>query len=122
MKPGQKVTGIQINLTDKLVNVTRPKITGKAKVKKKLRATLGTWNQTTDVTFTYAWKRASKVVGKKATYKVKKKDAGKKLTVTVTAKHRLGSLTTGSATSAKKKVAKIKKVKKTKQAKGSKKK
>lgn len=119
VKPGQKVTGIQINLTDKLVNGAKPKIVGKAKVKKKLRATLGTWNQTTDVTFTYAWKRGSKVVGKKATYKVKKKDAGKKLTVTVTAKHRLGSLTSGSATSAKKKVAKIKK---TKKAKGSKKK
>ncbi|MFS3130179.1 carboxypeptidase regulatory-like domain-containing protein [Nocardioides sp. Bht2] len=103
---GTKVTGITITPSTTLRAVAKPRIIGKAKGKKVLRATTGTWNLTADVAFSYVWKRGSKVVGRAATYKVTKADRGKKLTVTVTATDRRKDLRSGSSTSKPVKVAK----------------
>lgn len=65
----------------------KPKIKGKAKVGKRLRAVPGAW-QPADVTFTYRWYRNNKAIkGAKATkrvYTVVRKDKGKRMRVRVT--------------------------------------
>jgi hypothetical protein len=83
------------------VATSKPKVVGKAKVGKTVRANRGTWSPAASYTYTYVWKRGAKVVkqGTGATsYKLTKKDKKKKITVTVQAK-RTG-YATGSATSA----------------------
>ncbi|MFS3130180.1 carboxypeptidase regulatory-like domain-containing protein [Nocardioides sp. Bht2] len=110
--PGAKVSGLKVALTSKIRNATKPKATGTPKVGKTLKANVGTWNQSTDVVYSYVWKRGTKTVGTKSSYKVTKADAGKKLTVTVRASHRLNTFIPGSANSPAVKVAKVKKVKK----------
>ena len=66
--------------------MTRPKITGKKKVGKRLTAFAGTWRPA-PVTVRYQWLRAGKPIPKatKSTYKLKVKDARKKLAVRVSA-------------------------------------
>lgn len=110
--PGAKVTGLTVSLTSKIRNATKPKATGTAKVGKTLKANPGTWNQGTDLVYAYTWKRGSKTVGTKSSYRLTKADAGKKVTVTVRATHRLGVFTSATATSPTVKVAKVKKQKK----------
>jgi len=68
-----------------ITNVTKPKVTGTAKVGKTLKVSKGTWS-TTPTSYAYSWKIGSKVVSTKSTYKVSKSAKGKKVTVTVTAK------------------------------------
>jgi len=62
-----------------------PAISGTAKVGKTLKVTKGTWSPAPTKT-TYQWKRNGKAIkgATKATYKVKKADAGTKITATVT--------------------------------------
>jgi len=67
-----------------LVNVTKPKVSGVEKVKKTLKATAGTWEETPDKV-TYQWKLGKKVIGKKSTLKVPTSAKGKTITLTVTA-------------------------------------
>jgi hypothetical protein len=62
----------------------KPSIKGKAKVGKKLKARLGTWSPApSDVS--YQWKRGKKDIANatRKKYKVKQKDAGKKISVVV---------------------------------------
>ena len=71
----------------KKIAVTKaPKISGTAKVGKTLKAKKGSWKPA-PTKYTYQWKRNGKAITKatKSTYKLKKADAGKKITVTVTA-------------------------------------
>ena len=71
---------------DKIALTKAPVVTGKAKVGTKLKATQGSWSPA-PAKVTYQWKRGGKAIKKatKATYKLTKADAGKKITVTVTA-------------------------------------
>ena len=64
-----------------------PKITGTAKVGSTVKATTGTWSPKPS-SFAYQWYRDGKAISgaKKAQYTLAAADAGKKLTVTVTAK------------------------------------
>jgi hypothetical protein len=90
-------------VTDKaLVAKSKPVISGKPKVGKTLTASTGTWKPKPS-TYKYQWyKGKSKISGKKgkkSSYKVTKKDRGKKLKVKVTAKR--SGYAAGSATSSK---------------------
>lgn len=78
-------------------NTKRPKITGKAKVGKTLRCSRGSWTGT-PTRFAYTWKRNGKKIkgATKAKHRVSRKDRGKKLSCTVTARNAVG---TGTATS-----------------------
>jgi hypothetical protein len=68
-----------------IVNTAKPKVTGTAKVGKTLKVSTGTWSvASSELTYKYQWKRGSKVVSKKASYKLTKADKGKTLKVTVT--------------------------------------
>lgn len=71
-------------VTEPLVNVTKPKVSGTKKVKKTLKATAGTWEETPDKV-TYQWKLGKKTIGKKSTLKVPTSAKGKTITLTVTA-------------------------------------
>lgn len=80
-----------------VVNVSKPKITGVAKVGEKLVSTKGTWNANAK-TYTYQW-RANGTAIKGATassYKVTGSTVGKKISVTVVAS---GTHSSASATS-----------------------
>ena len=72
--------------TKKITVTKAPKISGTAKVGKKLKATKGSFKPAPSK-ITYQWKRNGKAIKKatKSTYKLTKSDAGKKITVTVTA-------------------------------------
>jgi len=61
-----------------------PKITGKAKVGKKLKTKPGTWKPS-GVKFSYRWLRDGQPIkgATKSTYKLKKADKGKRISVTV---------------------------------------
>ncbi|WP_235737367.1 carboxypeptidase regulatory-like domain-containing protein [Nocardioides alcanivorans] len=79
---------------------TKPKIKGKAKVGKKLKAKTGSWGPK-PVTLKYQWLRNGKKIkgATKANYKLVKKDAKKKISVKVAGKR--ANFTTVSRTSAK---------------------
>ncbi|MDF1488843.1 5'-nucleotidase C-terminal domain-containing protein [Tessaracoccus caeni] len=81
-----------------IANLTAPKITGKAVVGQTLKADPGTWSET-GVSFAYEWKLNGTAIkgASSSSYKVAKGDAGKKLTVTVTAAKE--GFTSASATS-----------------------
>ena len=73
-----------------VVQGKKPKIKGKTKVGKKLRAVPGAWSPA-PVTFKYQWYRSNKVVKgakgqAKKVYKLVKKDKGKRMRVRVTGK------------------------------------
>ena len=76
-----------------------PKVSGTAQVGKKLTASRGSWNLT-GLTYSYRWLRDGKDItgATKSTYALTKADAGKKISVRVTAK-RTG-YATGTARSA----------------------
>jgi hypothetical protein len=82
----------------------KPKITGKAKVGKKLKVKVGTWSPKPN--FTYQWYANGKAIkgATKASLKLKKAQKGKKITVKVTAK-KAGFLTEKKTS---KKTAKVK--------------
>ncbi|MCW5950796.1 MAG: carboxypeptidase regulatory-like domain-containing protein [Propionibacteriaceae bacterium] len=69
----------------KPLTAPKPTISGKAKVGKKLKAKPGSW-QPSPVTLKYQWYRSGKKINKatKATYILKSKDRGKKITVKIT--------------------------------------
>lgn len=81
-----------------IVNATRPSISGRTKVGKKLTAKPGSWTPA-GLTFGYAWLRNGNAIGgaTKKTYVLKAKDRGKKISVRVTA--RKDGLGKASATS-----------------------
>ncbi|MBU2663439.1 IPT/TIG domain-containing protein [Actinoplanes bogorensis] len=99
--PGPVTVGVQpdgYNPSVKLMNaftivaqpslkvVTKPTITGAAKVGTRLKASTGTWNPKA-TTFTYQWSAAGEPISDAtaATYRIRPADLGKKLTVAVTA-------------------------------------
>ncbi|HRI95749.1 MAG TPA: hypothetical protein PLZ93_09060, partial [Nocardioides sp.] len=63
----------------------KPSFSGKAKVGKRLTASLGSWSPT-PATIRYTWLRNGKPIkgAGKATYKLTRKDRGKKVAVRVT--------------------------------------
>lgn len=101
VKSGGNVTGVNIALGRTLATVTKPSIVRPRTiiVGSKLTAKVGTWNVRTGLTYTYKWKRGTKVVGTASTYKVVKGDKGKTLTLTVTATDTRKEYATGSSTS-----------------------
>lgn len=90
---GVKVAGL---------NLTKPTITGTAKVGKTLTATKGTWAGT-GWTYAYQWYRGTTKISTKSTYKAVTADQGKTLTVKVTISK--SGYTGASATSAGKKIS-----------------
>lgn len=101
------------NPEDPTVDTTPPKatvapqLTGTARLGKTLRATPGTWDNP-DVKVSYQWVRGTKAIkgATKSTYKLKKKDVGKRVAVRVTASRE--GHDDGVSTSSAKKVAKVK--------------
>jgi hypothetical protein len=66
---------------------TRPTVSGKAVVGKRLRAVLGSWSPA-PTAYAYRWLRNGKPIRKatQSTYRLTRKDRGKKISVRVTAK------------------------------------
>ena len=89
---GTDIDGGTLVLPGALRATTKPTIKGKASPGRTLRATKGSWNLMTGTTFVFRWKRGGKVVGKAASYAVRRADVGKRLSVAVTAKN--GGLST----------------------------
>lgn len=89
----------------KLTATPKPKVTGTAKVGKKLKVKAGKWKPAT-VKLSYQWQRNGKKIkgATKSSYKLVKSDKGKKITVKVTGKK--SGFTTVSKTS--KATAKVK--------------
>jgi hypothetical protein len=83
----------------KPVNTALPKITGTARVHKKLKASTGTWTGATPISFKYQWKKCNSKAKKcksisgatKSSFTPGSKYAGKRLKVVVTAKNSEGS-------------------------------
>jgi hypothetical protein len=103
-----------ITLTNAYHAVEKPFVTAKKGIKAgaRLKVGHGSWNHSSDTTFTYTWKVGKKTIGHKASLKLTKKiwkkklkngKKAKKLTVTVTANDKYGYLVSGSS---KQKVAK----------------
>ena len=80
-----------------------PKASGTFKVGKTVKATKGTWSPT-PTSYSYRWYRSGKKItgATKASYKLKKADKGKKISVRVTVKR--GGYTTAAASSSSHKV------------------
>lgn len=91
-----------------LAATTAPKVSGTKKVGKTLKASKGEW-PVPGVTLSYRWLRDGKAIGgaTKSSYKLKAKDAGRKISVRVTAT-RADYPAPSSASSAKVKIAKSK--------------
>jgi len=91
-----------------LAATTAPKVSGTKKVGKTLKASKGEW-PVPGVTLSYRWLRDGKAIGgaRKSSYKLKAKDAGRKISVRVTAT-RADYPAPSSASSAKVKIAKSK--------------
>lgn len=93
--PGQTRNGGTVRLPGALVATTPPQVTGLPRVGRTLRVSHGQWNQMTDTTFSYAWKRGRAVVQRGPRYVVRAADAGATLTVRVNARNgTLSTLTT----------------------------
>lgn len=67
------------------VNTSTPKIKGKAKVGKKLKAKPGAWSPSPN-SFVFTWKKGKKTVGTGKKFVVPRSLSGKKVTVVVTAR------------------------------------
>jgi serine protease len=94
-----------VKITGFFTKVTGPTVTGRFKVGKKLTATAGSWSPT-PTSVSYQWLRNGTSISKAtaATYKLTKKDKGKKVSVRITV--RGGNLLGQSAVSASSKVKK----------------
>ncbi len=98
-------TGVKTSkATAKVATVATPKISGTAKVGKKLTAKPGTWTKGTK--FSYKWYANGKVIKKatKSTFTVSTSQKGKKITVKVTGK-KSGFATVSKTSKASKKVS-----------------
>ena len=92
---------VKVALGTAAVAKAKPKVVGKAKVGKTLKAYRGVWAPTASYSYTYVWKRNGKVVKQGAaavSYKLTKKDKKKKITLTVVVKR--AGYSTAIATSA----------------------
>lgn len=78
-------TPVTVQLSDKLTTVQDPRIIGNSSFGSKLKADPGTWLRQQGSDFTYQWLRGSTPVATGDTYKVTKKDKGKKIRLVVTA-------------------------------------
>ncbi|MGW2559867.1 Ig-like domain repeat protein [Streptomyces sp. NPDC001514] len=89
---------VTVGLGPALKNVTRPSITGTAKVGYRQTVKAGTWTPAA-TSYSYVWKRDGRVISgaTRATYYPTRADRGHLLTVTVTAKR--AGYAAGSATS-----------------------
>ena len=81
-----KVDAVTVAARPALMVRAKPAISGKKKKGATLTTSLGRWTPVA-TSYSFQWKRAGKAIAKatKRTYKVKKADKGKKLTVAVTA-------------------------------------
>jgi hypothetical protein len=73
-------------------NHARPRITGTARVGRKLRCTRGVWTGAAPIRFRYQWLRASHAVGHRNVYRVTRRDVGQPLQCRVTATNMFGSV------------------------------
>ncbi|WP_166138665.1 hypothetical protein [Nocardioides ochotonae] len=115
LKPGDtaRSTAVEVEVRAGTLRATAaPRITGKAKVGKTLKATTGTWSAPASTQV--QWRRNGKVIkgATESTYRVAKADAGKKLTVRVVATR--PGYAKATATSKAVKVAKVAKKNRTK--------
>jgi Zn-dependent metalloprotease len=94
-----QATSAAVRIAPGLLRAPRPKVKGKAKVKKVLRAVAGAWGPA-PVALTYQWLRNGKAIkgATRATYKLTSKDRRKKVSVRVTG--RKAGYTTAVVTSA----------------------
>ena len=74
-----------------------PKVSGARRVGQILRVTPGVWNESEGVTYKYVWKRGTRVVSTRPTYRLVAADRGKTLKVTVTATDSTGTYRAGTA-------------------------
>jgi subtilisin len=91
-------------ITGPPVNTSRPRISGKPRVGRRLRARRGTWTSATPITYRYSWFRCNRrgrfclvMRGRKAVRKVRRSDRGKRLRVQVTATNAHGRAKARSA-------------------------
>ncbi len=85
VKSGASTTGVSQVLSDQLTAYVTPTISGKALVGSTLTASPGSWSLVSSTEYTYEWLRGVDVVGTAKTYKAVTADAGKALSVRVTA-------------------------------------
>jgi hypothetical protein len=88
-------TEITVELTDQMTPLEEPRIIGNSSFGSKLKVDAGTWLgggigvgvpvREADTDYSYQWLRGSQVVGTGPTYKLTKKDKGKKIRAVVTA-------------------------------------
>ena len=76
---------------------TRPRLSGRAGVGRKLVCSRGTWTSSPS-RFAFTWLRGSKVVGHGASYLVRKADRGRAIRCIVTARNAHGASTAASVT------------------------
>ncbi len=82
-------TPVTVQLSSTLTTVEKPRILGNSSVGSKLKADPGTWLRQQGTDFSYQWLRGSKLVATGDTYKLSKKDKGKKIKLVVTASNGL---------------------------------
>ncbi|RNL60465.1 hypothetical protein EFK50_19265 [Nocardioides marmoriginsengisoli] len=86
VKSGQFRTGVNQVLSTQLTAFRKPTISGRPVVGSTLTASPGSWSLTTTTEYSYAWLRGAAVVGTAKTYRPVAADAGKTLSVRVTAR------------------------------------
>lgn len=80
-------TRLDARVSDRLEPRSAPAISGPALVGRRLTVSPGRWNASSYTTYEYAWRRGSVLVGRGPAYTPKAADAGRRLTVTVSASH-----------------------------------
>lgn len=104
---GGVARNINITLGNKLAAVSKPTISGTPKVGQTLKAGVGSWNVLRDLGYAYTWTSNGKLVSHASSYKVAAADAGKTVTLTVTASDLNGEFVSGSASSSGEGIAKL---------------
>lgn len=79
------LTPVTVQLSNTLTATEKPRILGNSSIGSKLKADPGSWLSQADTDYTYQWLRGSTPVATGDTYKVTKKDKGKKIKLVVTA-------------------------------------
>lgn len=100
VKSGAFRSGVDQVLSDQLTAFRRPAISGRPVVGATLTATPGAWSLTSGTEYSYEWLRGATVVGTAPTYRPVAADAGKALSVRVTARNLDKTGTTTSAPTA----------------------
>lgn len=100
VKSGAFRAAVNQQLSDQLTAFKKPAITGRPVVGATLTASSGSWSLTSGTEYSYEWLRGAGVVGTARTYRPVAADAGKALSVRVTARNLDKAGTTTSAPTA----------------------